>query len=203
MTVALVVITPPAISPVSLALAKKYLRIDTFDDDDVVNQAIAAATAHIDGPMGWLGRALMTQTLELRLPRFPHLPWSRSVSLPCAPVQSVTSVKYDDPTGAEQIVDSALYKSLGSERSRLACAVGAAWPATQGGFEGEDVESVRVRYVAGYGDIAGDVPPQIISALLMLIAQWYEIRPATIAENSIPYEMPNGVEALLAPFRLY
>jgi hypothetical protein len=55
----LVVVTPPA-PIVSLAEVKRQARVESAftDDDDLFTGLIAAATAALDGPGGWLGRAL-------------------------------------------------------------------------------------------------------------------------------------------------
>jgi hypothetical protein len=63
------VIEPPG-EVISLVDAKKHLRVDHGDDDDYITGLVAAAVAWLDGPAGWLGRALGVQTLELVTDRF-------------------------------------------------------------------------------------------------------------------------------------
>lgn len=75
-------VTPPAEPPVSLEEAKAHLRVDFGDDDLYVAGLIEAATAHLDGWSGILGRALVTQTWRQDLCGFPRdgvirLPWRR------------------------------------------------------------------------------------------------------------------------------
>lgn len=67
----LYLIEPPEQDEVlTLADAKQHLRVDFEDDDGVIESYIAAAIQNIDGRDGWLGRALVEQTWELRLPDF-------------------------------------------------------------------------------------------------------------------------------------
>jgi uncharacterized phiE125 gp8 family phage protein len=66
-----VLVTPPVAAPVSLAEAKAHLRVDFDDEDALISGLIDAATQHLDGWSGVLGRALMPQTWEMSLDRFP------------------------------------------------------------------------------------------------------------------------------------
>jgi hypothetical protein len=73
-----VVITPPA-PLVTWPDADKHLKLDGDETDrDYVQGLIAAATGHIDGPGGWLNRALGEQTLEARFDGFGCVPGRRS-----------------------------------------------------------------------------------------------------------------------------
>lgn len=56
------VIVQPTDTPVSLALAKSQIRVDTTDDDALIGQYIAAAT---DYAQDSIGMSLMPQTLAL------------------------------------------------------------------------------------------------------------------------------------------
>lgn len=184
-----VVITEP---PVVLTLddAKEHLSVDADDthDDDKIKAYVAAATAHVDGPAGWLGRSLGKQTLELRLCGF-----STWINLPYGPVLSVASIKYDDANGTEQTLDPALYFELGGS---ICPAANAAWPAVRPG-----PESVRVQYDAGYE--AGKVPTPIIQAIKLMVGDFYRFtESATMgAVNAVP--MSATVERLLAPYRVW
>lgn len=202
------VITPPADVPVSISDGKAHLRIDpsNTDDDDYVGLLIATATAVVDGPDGWLGRAIMPQTLELSLPAFLR-DWRRwdyeraemwrvgHGDLPCRPIQSITSVKYTDGSGVEQTLDPGLYTLVGSS---LYIVPGAVLPTIQIGPAG-----VRIRYLAGYDD-AASVPAPIRHAILLMVGHLYQNREAvTDGRINQPFEMPFGLEALLAPYRVY
>ena len=51
------VVTPPE-PVVSIDEAKDHLRVDGDGEDALIEGLVAAATGHIDGPNGWLGRAI-------------------------------------------------------------------------------------------------------------------------------------------------
>ncbi len=57
-----ILITPPAVEPVTLADAKAYLRVDNDDDDGVISALIAGARSHIEAQTR---RALITQAWRL------------------------------------------------------------------------------------------------------------------------------------------
>lgn len=78
---------------------------DHLMNDATIEAMIAAVTATIDGPGGWLGRALGVQTLELRLDCWPDCP----LRLPCPPIINVLSVKYADVDDVDQTIDASNY----------------------------------------------------------------------------------------------
>jgi uncharacterized phiE125 gp8 family phage protein len=184
-----VVITEP--TPVlPLADAKAHLSVEDADthDDAKITAYVAAATAHIDGPAGWLGRSLGKQTLELRRCGFPT--W---IELQYGPVISVLSVKYDDADGVEQTLDPAAYFVHGG----IICpAANTSWPATRSGLE-----SVRVQYEAGYDD--GKIPTPIIQAIKLMVGDFYRFTESASSGAAGKVPMSATVEALLTPFRVW
>ncbi|RUM40311.1 MAG: hypothetical protein DSY80_10440, partial [Desulfocapsa sp.] len=60
-------ITPAASEPLTLAEVKDHLRILDNDQDTLLSSLITAATSYLDTRHGILGRALITQTWEMRL----------------------------------------------------------------------------------------------------------------------------------------
>lgn len=178
-----VVITPP--DPlVSLDEAKAHLR-DPEGEDSLIEGYIAAASAWIDGPAGWLGRSIGEQTLELRTNVF-----SGCARLPYGPVIDVTEVRYVDSAGVDRVLEASAYELVGWG---LGLRHGQSWPAVRG-----DAEGVRVLYQAG----EAEVPPQVRQAILLLVAQWFRNR-ASIVVGTISSEPPFGVEALLSPLRRF
>ncbi len=189
-----VVIPPPPI--VTAAEVRAQLRLDAGDDDAFLDGLIAVATAHIDGPDGWLGRAIGVQTLEAQLDGF-YDGGRTEIMLPCRPVIEIVSVTYDDASGAAQVVLPAGYGLLGD--IGLYPKPGITWP--QAG-------AVRVRYRAGYPTVpaSGDtpakstVPAPIRHAILMMVARLYASRGEDHA-TSLMHD--KTAERLLAPYRVF
>lgn len=176
-------------TPVSLEEVKAHLRIDHPDQDAVIVALITAATAHLDGWTGVLGRALVAQTWRMAMDAFP----GDTITIPLGPVTSVESIKYTDTAGAEQTVPTADYEvDLYPVEARI-CVGDNGWPSTD-----DVVNAVRVEWVAGYAT-ADDVPDDLKNAILLLVGHWYEHREA--ATMSPATEIPMGVPALIAPYR--
>lgn len=182
-----VVVTPPT-HGLDLDLVKAHLRVDHDDDDALIGAYVDAAVSHIDGPHGWLDRAVWPQTLELRQDVF-----GSPTRLPYGPATAITSVKYVDPNGTEQTLASNQY--VLTSAGDLDLAYNAAWPTLRG-----DAEGVRIRYAAGYASL----PPAILSAVLLMVGDLYAFREtAQVGSVAGRIPMSTAVEQLLAPFRCW
>lgn len=181
---AVVVIQPPE-PLVSLDDAKDHLRVTENDEDGLIEGYIAAASAWIDGPAGWLGRSIGEQTLELRTNVF-----SSCDRLPYGPVIAVTEARYVDAVGVDRLLDPAAYEVI---NRGLVLRQGYGWPSLRG-----DAEGVRILYQAG----ETAVPPQVRQAVLLLVGQWFRNRMAVVV-GTIVNDIPFGVEALLSPLRRF
>jgi uncharacterized phiE125 gp8 family phage protein len=181
----------PAATPVSLAEAKTHLRVLHSADDTYIGTLISAATEHLEGRGGILGRALVTQTLEWRFCAFPAC---GAIKLPLPPLQSVTSVKYIDTAGIEQTMSASDYV-VDAETlvGQVRLAYGKIWPATR-----DEENAVRIVFVAGYG-AASEVPVPLKQAILLLIGHFYVNRDMGL---ELPQGAPFAVEALISPHRL-
>lgn len=181
------VITPP--DPLDLDEVKAHLRVEGDDEDTLIQAYVAAATAHIDGPDGWLGRAIGIQILEARC---DTLTCGASIRLPFPPVIEMVSVSYLDATGVEQMADLDEFEVMG----RDLVASGSEWPWIGGSTRRE---AVRIRYRAGYETI----PAPIKAAILLMVGDLYRNREAVSAAAMTQVPMSTTVENLLAPFRVY
>jgi len=139
------------------------------------------------------GRALITSTWDLYLDMWPDY-GSCSILLPKPPLQSVTSITYVDGNGATQTWSSANYVvSTSREPGRVALAYGASYPSIR-----YQPDSIRVRYVAGYG-VASAVPQAIKAAILLLVAHWFGNREDAVI-GTISSELPTASRALLEQY---
>jgi uncharacterized phiE125 gp8 family phage protein len=183
--------TTPEDEPISTAEAKKHLRVVDTAEDDLIDGLVAAARLFVEGE---IGRALVSQGYDLRLPRWPSM-----VLLPRSPVTAIDGVSYFDAAGVEHELDSDAYVlCAGFDPARLLFDSRLLPTDTLG-----DVQPVLISYTAGYGDPA-DVPQTIKQAMQLLVAHWYLNREAVVAtgaRNTLS-EVPLAVMALLAPYRL-
>lgn len=172
--------------------AKKHLRVDFDDDDDLIESYIATAIQNVDGRDGWLGRALVEQTWELRLPDFggPVIP------IPLPPLIAVESVKYYDAADVLQTLSADAYEVAGVGgfgKARLVLKSGQAWPVLA-----KRSENVVIRFTAGYET----VPAPILTAIKHQVGAMYENREAVVVNASVT-KLPGGVEAMLMPYRVW
>lgn len=185
-----VVITPP--EPIlEPADARVQLKLDGDADDAFLELAISAATGSIDGPTGWLGRAIGRQTLEAVLDGFHGPDCGGPLILPYPPIHEISSVKYTDTNGAEHTVAGANYRLEGR---RLIAAYGASWPTVR-----NETGAVRVQFFAGYDPI----PDPIKQAVLIMVGDLYRFRDSVVV-GTIATAVPHSatVDNLLAPFRV-
>jgi uncharacterized phiE125 gp8 family phage protein len=116
-------VTPPALEPVTLSEARLHLRVDTADDDPLIDALISAARLHAEM---LTARQFLPARWRLVLDRFTPM-----VLLNRSPVVSVISVRYLDMGGLWQIMPATDYVvESSSEPARITPAFGKIWPPT-------------------------------------------------------------------------
>lgn len=187
-----ILVTPPVAKPVSLEEAKAHCRVDVVDDDTVIVALIDAAIAHLDGWVGVLGRCMVNQVWRINLGDWPRC---GIIRLPFPDV-SAAVIKYFDADNVEQTVSASLFERLEDERG-VFINLGDAF--TFPTVFDDRSDGVKVEFTAGYGAAAASVPAVLRTAILMIVAHWYENRE-TSAPGSLT-EIPFGASMLIAPFR--
>jgi len=185
-------VTGPAREPLSIEDAKEHLRIDQHEEDVWLLDAIKAVRMRAEGMMG---RALITQTLEAALGYWPA---GRVIELPKPPLVSVTSVKYYGEDDTEYTLAASNYHvDTRTTPGRIVLKGTAQWPATAL----REVNGVIIRFVAGYGSEAADVPAEIRSALKLWLGELYEVRENSAAGGLVT--VPNAAERVLLKHRVF
>ncbi|WP_309387512.1 head-tail connector protein [Cerasicoccus frondis] len=176
--------------PITLERAKAHLRVIDDSEDDLLRAYIAAARAHVEAHCGIRLIAATVTAYGAKLPA-----GGQSITLPVAPVLSVASVE-TLAEGAEDYaaLDADDFRHLeGSNRVQL-----------DANFASQSLaardDAVRIIYTAGYGADAGKTPASLVTALLFLVAHYFENRvPVVIGASAV--ELPLGVQSLLRPFK--
>lgn len=180
-------VSPPSVTPVSLAEAKLHLRIDVADDDALVTRLVDVATEQAEK---YTGRAFVTRTLKAWYDGFAAI-----LRLPYPPFLAISSIDYTDDAGNARTLASTEYQVRAeSSWATVAPAYGKTWPATQ-----DIYDAVSVTYTAGYGSNASDVPAAIRQAILMMVATMYEHREDLVVGLSAT-EIPATSRLLLANY---
>lgn len=175
----------PAAPVVTLAEAKKHLRVSHDYDNDEIEAMVAAATAAIEGPNG-IGIALSPQTWRLSLDHFPC-----EIVIPLGPVTAISSVGYVDSNGDAATVSS-FRKDLDSSPVRLWPARDESWPAIVC-----EPGAVKVTFVCGYAE----TPPDLGWAIKLMVGHFYEHRESVTTDLQA-IELPMGVSTILERYRV-
>ncbi len=180
-------LTAPAVEPLSLAEAKAFLRVEHGDDDDVIAALISASRIHVEAQTR---RALITQSWRIIIDAWPGD--GRQEVRP-GPLQELTAARvYDFGNVAHAVDTESFVVDAGS--SALAFAP---WALPS---PGRFAAGIEFDVVVGYGDAAADVPEPLRHAVRLLIAHWYENRG--LAALGAVTVLPSTVAALIAPYRM-
>lgn len=185
--------TEPSGYPVRLDEAKEHLKVTYSDEDFLIQSFIGAATEHAESVTR---RALMPRTFAAYFDQFPN---SQCVELPRPRLQSISSVSYYDEGNSQQVLSSSkYYVDTVAEPGRICLASGEVWPGTY-----ERPNAVTISFTAGYVAI-GDVPRGIHTAILLMVAHWFENREAVVIGPTglRIHEVPQSAGFLLDQYRV-
>lgn len=187
----MILITPPAAEPITLAEAKTHLRIDAdlTDDDALIGMMIATARQQAEHRTG---RRYGLQTWRVVLDRFPA--WGLRV--PCPPLVSIVSLKYDDTAGIERTLQPVTDCIVRAQAEPGVLLPVTSWPAA---FDAPG--AVRIDITCGLTD-ASPYWHSLKAWMLLAIGTWYEHREA--ASDGKLAELPHTFWAgLLDPLIYY
>lgn len=192
----LITTTPPSVEPVSLLEVKLHLRLAVDEtsataynkEDNLLNALIKTAREKVEQ---YTGRALITQTKEMYLDRWPD---GNSKAIPYPPLLSVTSVKYR-PVDSATYVDFTEYEvDIVSVPGRIVLNPNASWPSDVL----HPLNPIEITFTCGYGATATTVPAAIRSAILLMVSDLYENR-TDMTDRAVNYS--GAINNLLMSFR--
>jgi uncharacterized phiE125 gp8 family phage protein len=128
-----ILLTPPAVEPLTLDEAKAYLRVEHNDEDESIAALITAARLQVEAQTR---RALITQCWRLSLDAWPE---SGVVSVRPAPLQSLIAARVYDPENVAHDVDTQAFVP-DTVNSAL---VFAPWNVPQPGRPSDSVRAIR------------------------------------------------------------
>jgi uncharacterized phiE125 gp8 family phage protein len=178
-----ILVTSPAVEPISLEEMRLHLRLDDTHEDDLVASLIKAARLMLESATRL---KFVSQGWRLSIAEVPS---GRSIRVPLAPVLAVEAVRVFGAAGVETLVDPVNYRlRRGSEPALLVFEAG--FPDAPGGME--------VDLLVGFGPSASDVPEPLRHAARMLVAYWFENRGD---EAHLRAQLPADVALMIAPYR--
>ena len=177
----LIVTVEPTIEPVTLTEIKNHLRIyDNTDSDTELTTLIKDGREYVESTTG---RALITQTFELKLDGFEVC-----TKIPRPPLQSITSIQYQDGNNVTQTLAASNYTvDADSEPGRLVQSSSGTYPSTY-----DDLDAVTITFVAGYGSTAADVPEIFKRAIKLYVEKMFDMPVSAYADS-----LDNALESLL------
>ena len=162
----LVMTTPPAVAAVSLAEAKAHLRITHNDDDAYVQRLIAAAERVIEQRCSL---RLILQTWSLFIDQWPD---DGEVSLQMSPVSLLDDIIIYSEDDLPAVMDLAhVYLDGLAKPARVVLRSGRISPQA-----GRKVNGIELRFIAGFGALATNVPEDLRQAVLLTVAHWFDHR---------------------------
>ncbi len=181
-----VLVTPPAIEPVSLAEAKAHLRITHADEDALISTLIVSARRIVEARTGLL---LIEQEWTCYLDDWPD---DGVIAIPLSPVSAVEDLSVFGENDTPAVIDPAhYYVDVASRPSRLMLRGSRVWARP-----GRIGNGIAIAVTAGFGTTAVAVPEALRQAILLLVAHWHEHRG-----NAEPPALPLTLDALTQPFR--
>lgn len=181
-----ILLTPPALEPVSLAGAKAHLRVSHADEDSLIGSLIVAARRLAEAQTGLC--LIAQQWLCFR----DDWPDDGVIALPVAPLLSVDELASFSGEDVKSAVDPAhYYVDAASRPPRLLLRGSRVWARP-----GRIGNGVAMTVSAGFGPAAEDVPEPLRQAVLQMVSHWYGHRG-----DANPPPPPLTVSTLLAPFR--
>lgn len=181
-----ILVTPPAVSPVTLDEAKAALDISYSEKNVEIQGLIDGITAWLDGWNGTLGgRCLCEQTWREEFDAFESC-----MRLELLPIISAT-ITYKDSDGQDQTVASGDYVIREDEKG--------AYVEFASGFTAPTMSSdvarpLNIQYVAGYSA----VPKNVKSAILLIVRMLFD-NPSGMVVGASVEGLPFGPKTLLMP----
>lgn len=199
-------VTPPAEEPITLWEARLHLRVDSNDDDLLIEGLITAARMVAETLTGrqlvtarwkWIGDAFPGPSL-MGVPagRVFTLP-GHAILIPKSPVRSIVAIDYLDMNGVWQTMPPADYTAdLGCEPARITPVFGRIWPISL-----PQIGAVTVSFDAGYGT-PDQVPEGIKSWMKLRIGSLYRHREEVAAMSRGRIDALPFVDGLLDPYKV-
>lgn len=182
----------------TVADLKREARRTDASEDAKFEDSIKEAYFRLDGPSGWLNRAILEQKWVGVIDRFDD-----KIELPIPPLMSVDEIRYLDGDGAWQTVSADVY---GVSTFGLVGFVykkaGQAWPSV-----GAEPGAVEISFTAGYPDGATVLENMrgVRKALKLLAGHYFHNPLPTFSEPrtlEVPRTVQYALEFVIAQLRI-
>jgi hypothetical protein len=183
-------ITEPAIEPVTVAEAKLHAHIDHSVQDTMIASWIKSGRIQAEA---FQRQVYISRIMEMSFDGFPTSPFE----VPYHPLIQLISIKYYDSLNAETILyydgynpvttteeggeepttNTDFLVDINGNPGRVSLAYSKLWPSVTL----RPIDAVRVRFAAGYGLDAEDVPENVKDAIMLYCTYRNENRAGEVA----------------------
>lgn len=187
-----VLVAKPDLWTADVATLRSWVRVPHTNDDDVLVQLAQTAEKRIQQRTQWI---VTQESRMLTLGAFPPV---STITIPRRPLVAVSAITYTTVDGEQTLAGNQYTVDTSTYPGRVALTAGNWWP--------EDVlyvPPVQIAYTAGWDDL-DDVMPDLLEAVRLLVAFWYENREAGVASTfrraetaSLPYGVDDLLESLM------
>ena len=185
-----ILITPPALEPVSRIEAKEHLKVTTDAEDDLIDRLITTARQQVEKQ---IDKVLIDQTWKIYLNEWPA---TGQIILPVAPVTAVVNLRTWSQDDVAAIIDPAhYYADLLAGPQKLILRQSRLWLRP-----GRIANGIEIEVTAGFGPDGNAVPAPLRTAMLILIAHWFENRQAD-CDGPANSQVSEKIQSLLSPFQ--
>ena len=174
-------VTGPTEYPITLDEIKDHLRVDSNDFDAELTSLIEEGTDQVERVTG---HRLITQTWTYKLDGFSNV-----IKMPSYPLQSVSSISYQDDNNAAQTLSSTNYVvDTDSKPGKIEQAYNTTYPTTY-----PEANAVTITFVCGFG--GASAVPERFKRMIKLYIQWMydgymlagEVADRLMAQEKIPW----------------
>lgn len=186
---ALTLLTPPTLEPVTLADMKAWLRIDSVDEDGLINALLTSARLSVETITS---KVLITQSWRMVLDQWPMAP---IIDAPLSPLQRLLAARVYNADGSVTALNSAdfLVEVSAKQQPRLALLKRQPPPMLP-------ISGIELDLACGYGDDGINVPEPLKLAIKMLVVFWFENRGDE--PTGVTLKWPDEISRLLAPYQM-
>lgn len=190
----------PSNEIITTAEAKEHLAVDHSNDDTWIDALVKASRTMCEE---WLNRSFLSTTWVYSLDANHPVLTQDYIELPMAPLQSITSVtSLDDDNNATALASANYYAVTNGDPGRVALVNGSDWPTDL-----RQYDSVRITYVAGWGNAVANIPTQyrewVKRGVLLTVAALYENRGDVRPGGAFTFQLPDSARDVLFPLKVY
>ena len=185
---ALVVTTPPATEPVTLAEASLWMRYTGSLQDNVITALITAARLDVES---WTNRTMVTTSYDYYTENLCDV-----IDIPTSTIIAVSAITYQDTADAAQTLSSTLYKlDNKSVINNIFRDPLESYPEVLA-----QPNAVKISFTAGYG-AASAVPENLKTVIKMRVSELFEHREANTEAARHPNQAMMAIMSPSADYR--